>query len=200
MANSKHPIGIIGAGTMGAGIAQLAATHGWTVFLSDVDKGVIRKGIDGVQKRLDRLVDKGIMTVLERKEALSRIRAAKDENDLKECDLVIEAVVEDLGVKTMVLSRVARVLPKDAVIASNTSSLSITKIADALGEPFRGRVIGMHLFNPAPLMPLVEVAGTEYSSAEALKRATLIAEAWGKTVVRCNDTPGFIVNRSRSSP
>jgi 3-hydroxybutyryl-CoA dehydrogenase len=195
MANSKHPIGIIGAGTMGAGIAQLAATHGWTVFLSDVDKGVIRKGIDGVQKRLDRLVDKGIMTVLERKEALSRIRAAKDESDLKECDLVIEAVVEDLGVKTMVLSRVARVLPKDAVIASNTSALSITRIADALGEPFRGRVIGMHLFNPAPLMPLVEVAGTEYSSAEALKRATLIAEAWGKTVVRCNDTPGFIVNR-----
>jgi len=193
MATSRHPIGIIGAGTMGAGIAQLAATHGWTVMLSDVDEITIRKGLDGVQKRLDRLVDKSLMTVLERKDVLTRIKAAKSENDLQDCDLVIEAVVEDMGVKTMVLSRAARVLPKDAVIASNTSSLSIAKIGEAIGQP--QRTVGLHFFNPAPLMPLVEVVATARSSAEAVKRATLIAEAWGKTVVHCHDTPGFIVNR-----
>lgn len=178
---------------MGAGIAQIAATSGWPVMLMDVDEPTVRKAIDGIQKRLDRQVEKGLMTAGQRKEALARLKIGVKPETFKDCDLVIEAVVEDLALKTTVLGRVMRELPKDAVIATNTSSLSIGKIGEALGAA--QRVVGLHFFNPAPLMPLVEVVAGARTGAEAIKRVTLIAEAWGKTVVRCNDTPGFIVNR-----
>ena len=193
MSTAIHPIGIIGAGTMGAGIAQVAATSGWPVFVLDVDPQTVRGAIDAIHKRLDRQVEKGLLTGEQRDEILPRLKLAGTAGDLKECDLVIEAIVEDMAVKSMALGRVMRELPKDAVIASNTSSLSITKLGETLGQP--QRVVGLHFFNPAPLMPLVEVVAGARSSFEALKRVTLIAEAWGKTVVRCNDTPGFIVNR-----
>ncbi len=123
------------------------------------------------------------------------MKVARSADDLKNCDLVIEAIVEDLAIKTAMLSGVLKVLPKDAVIASNTSSLSISKLGESLGPGAAARVVGMHFFNPAPLMPLVEVIAGRHSSADSIKRVTLIAEAWGKTVARCNDTPGFIVNR-----
>lgn len=193
MSDSRHPIGIIGAGAMGAGIAQVAAVAGWTVRLMDVDEQTVRRGIEGVAKRIDRQVEKGLLTPQQRSEIMPRLQIAAGPDDLRSCDLVIEAIVEDLAVKTMALGRVLQHLPKDAVIASNTSSLSITKLGEMLGVP--QRVVGMHFFNPAPLMPLVEVIAGAKSSAEALRRVTLIAEAWGKTVARCNDTPGFIVNR-----
>ena len=193
MSTAIHPIGIIGAGTMGAGIAQVAATSGWPVFILDVDPQTVRGAIDAIHKRLDRQVQKGLVTGEQRDEILPRLKIAGSAVDLKECDLVIEAIVEDMAVKSMALGRVMHELPKDAVIASNTSSLSITKLGETLGQP--QRVVGLHFFNPAPLMPLVEVVAGARSSFEALKRVTLIAEAWGKTVVRCNDTPGFIVNR-----
>jgi 3-hydroxybutyryl-CoA dehydrogenase len=193
MSTAIHPIGIIGAGTMGAGIAQVAAVSGWPVFILDVDENTVRSAIDAIHKRLDRQVEKGLLTPEQRNEILPRLQIAKTAADLKKCDLVIEAIVEDLAVKSMALSRVMHELPKDAVIASNTSSLSISQLGETLGQP--QRVVGLHFFNPAPLMPLVEVVAGVRSSAEAIKRVTLIAEAWGKTVVRCNDTPGFIVNR-----
>lgn len=193
MSTSKHPIGIIGAGAMGAGIAQVAAVSGWTVELMDLDEAMVRKAIEGIQKRLDRQVEKGLITEDQRKEIIPRLKIATKAEDLRDCDLVIEAIVEDLAVKTMALSRVIKSLPKDAVIASNTSSLSISKLGEALGQP--NRVVGMHFFNPAPLMPLVEVVAGAKSDPSALRRVTLIAEAWGKTVARCSDTPGFIVNR-----
>jgi 3-hydroxybutyryl-CoA dehydrogenase len=193
MNTAIHPIGIIGAGTMGAGIAQVAAVSGWPVFILDVDENTVRSAIDAVHKRLDRQVAKGLITPEQRDEILPRLKIAKAASDLRECDLVIEAIVEDMAVKSMVLSRVMHELPKDAVLASNTSSLSITKLGETLGQP--QRVVGCHFFNPAPLMPLVEVVAGARSSAEAIKRVTLLAEAWGKTVVQCNDTPGFIVNR-----
>jgi len=195
MSAAIHPIGIIGAGTMGAGIAQVAATSGWPVFMLDVDEATVRKSLDGIQKRLDRQVEKGLLSREQRAEITPRLKVAKSAADLKDCDLVIEAIVEDLAVKTMVLSRVVTVLPKDAVIATNTSSLSITKLAEALGLGAAPRVVGMHFFNPAPLMPLVEVIAGVKSEPSALRRVTLIAEAWGKTVAKCSDTPGFIVNR-----
>lgn len=202
MSVAIHPIGIIGAGTMGAGIAQVAATSGWPVLMLDVDQPAVRHAIDSIRTRLDRQVQKGLLSAEQRDEIMPRLIAAKSAADLKDCDLVIEAIVEDLAVKTMVLSRIMKVLPKDAVIATNTSSLSITKLGEALGPGSPGsaggaggRVVGMHFFNPAPLMPLVEVIAGAKSEPSALRRVTLIAEAWGKTVVKCNDTPGFIVNR-----
>lgn len=190
-----HPVGVIGAGTMGAGIAQLAATRGWPVVILDVNDVVVRRAIEGIHKRLDKDVERKRLTAEQRDEILARITAATGAEDLRTSDVVIEAIVEDLAVKTMMLSRVTRELPPDAVIASNTSSLSITKIGESLGPEVARRVVGMHFFNPAHIMPLVEVVKGEKSSAESLKRVTLIAESWGKTVVRCNDTPGFIVNR-----
>src|SRR5688500_17420107 len=181
MPHSRHPIGIIGAGAMGAGIAQVAAVSGWTVQLMDLDEKTVRKAIDGISKRLDRQFEKGLLSAQQRAEILPRLNIAVDPERFKECDLVIEAIVQDLAAKTSTLARVLAHLPKDAVIASNTSSLSISKIGEAIGQP--QRVVGLHLFNPAPLMPLVEVIAGAKSSAEAIKRVTLIAEAWGKTVV-----------------
>lgn len=195
MTTAIHPIGIIGAGTMGAGIAQVAATCGWPVFLLDVEETVAASAISGIHKRLHRLVEKKLLTAEKRDEILPRLQVASSAGDLKDCDLVIEAIVENLAVKVATLSEIAQAIPPSAVIASNTSSLSITQICESLGRAFRGRVVGMHFFNPAPLMPLVEVVAGQHSSPDALKRATLIAEAWGKTVVHCRDTPGFIVNR-----
>lgn len=195
MPTAQHPIGIIGTGAMGAGIAQVAATAGWTVYLADVDEATVRKAIDGIVKRLSRLTEKGLITVQQRDEIVPRLRVAVTSADMTECDLVIEAVSEDLALKTLVLSRVMPHLPKDAVIASNTSSLSISKLGEALGPGAAQRVVGLHFFNPAPLMALAEVIAGAKSDPAAIKRVTLIAEAWGKTVVRCSDTPGFIVNR-----
>ncbi len=193
MSNSKHPIGILGAGAMGAGIAQVAATHGFTVLLLDVDPAVARTAIESIGKRLDRLVAKQLLTKQQRDEALAQITVASSPQDLRDCDLVIEAIVEDLAVKAKALGALVPHLPKDAVIASNTSSLSITKIGEAIGQP--ARTVGLHFFNPAPLMPLVEVIAGAQSDANSIRRATLIAESWGKTVVKAADVPGFIVNR-----
>jgi 3-hydroxybutyryl-CoA dehydrogenase len=193
MSAAIHPVGILGTGAMGAGIAQVAAVSGWPVLMMDVDEKNVRAAIDGIQKRLDRLVGKGLLTPEQHAEILPRLQIARKPEDLKDCDLIIEAIVEDLAVKTMALSRIMHAVPQNAVIASNTSSLSISKLGEALGQP--QRIVGMHFFNPAPLMPLVEVVAGSKSSADAVRRVTLIAEAWGKTVARCNDTPGFIVNR-----
>ena len=178
---------------MGAGIAQVAAASGWPVLLMDIEEAAIHSAIEGIRKRLDRLVEKGLLTTAQRDEIMPRLQVARRPEDFKDCDLIIEAIIEDLSVKTMALSRILHAVPANAVIATNTSSLSISKLGESLGQP--QRVVGMHFFNPAPLMQLVEVIAGNKSSPEAVKRVTLIAEAWGKTVARCNDTPGFIVNR-----
>jgi 3-hydroxybutyryl-CoA dehydrogenase len=163
------------------------------VLLLDVDEKVVRSAIEGVGKRLDRLVAKELLTKKERHDAFGLLKVAIKPEDLRECDLVIEAIVEDLDAKTKALKAIVPHLPKDAVIASNTSSLSITKIGEAIGQAHR--TVGLHFFNPAPLMPLVEVIAGAKSDANSIRRATLIAESWGKTVVRAADVPGFIVNR-----
>jgi 3-hydroxybutyryl-CoA dehydrogenase len=193
MAASKHPIGILGAGVMGAGIAQVAATHGFTALLLDVSDDAVKSAIESIGKRLERLVAKDIIKKKERDAALKLIKHAKKPEDLRDCDLVIEAIVEDLAAKTSALGAIVPHLAKDAVIASNTSSLSISKLGEAIGQP--QRTVGLHFFNPAPLMPLVEVIAGAKSDVNSVRRATLIAESWGKTVVRSNDVPGFIVNR-----
>jgi 3-hydroxybutyryl-CoA dehydrogenase len=186
-------VGIIGAGTMGAGIAQVASMHGWTVELMDLDQAVARQSIDGIGKRLDRLVEKGRLDGDQRAAVGERLCIATGLACLSGCDLVIEAVVEDLDVKVQVFDDVKAVLRPDAILASNTSSLSISKLGAASGEA--RRLLGMHFFNPVPLMPLVEIIAGRQSDRTTVDRAAEIATGWGKTVVRAGDTPGFIVNR-----
>jgi 3-hydroxybutyryl-CoA dehydrogenase len=186
-------VGILGAGTMGAGIAQVAASHGCAVDLVDVRPEVVRRALDDIAKRLDRLVDKGQMAPADRDQARQRLRPADGPEALASCDLVLEAVPEDLDVKTSLLRPIAERAGPDTVFASNTSSLSITRIGRAIGAG--PRTVGMHFFNPATLLPLVEViAGADTDPAVAARAADL-ARSWGKTVVRAKDTPGFIVNR-----
>lgn len=185
-------VGVIGAGTMGAGVAQVAAQGGWTVLLSDVSEDVVRKSIDGIRKNLDRLVEKNKLASDARDACSSRIHAAGGPGDFAGCELVVEAVVEDLAVKAHVLRPIAAASPR-AIIASNTSSLSITKIGRGIDAG--KRTVGMHFFNPVPLMPLVEVIAGDESDSTLVQRVYEIAVAWGKTAVRAKDTPGFIVNR-----
>lgn len=186
-------VGIIGAGTMGTGIAQTAATCGWNVRLADVSAEAAERGLERIRTQLQRLVDKQKLTAEQRAHVLKRIQIAAGPEAVAGCELVIEAVVEDLSVKAEVLRRAATGGHPDLLLASNTSSLSITALGQAAGHP--ARTVGMHFFNPVPLMPLVEVIAGRGSAPEAVDRAYQIALEWGKTPVRAKDTPGFIVNR-----
>jgi 3-hydroxybutyryl-CoA dehydrogenase len=189
---ATNPVGIIGAGTMGTGIAQAAATAGWPVRLFDVEQTLVDQALVNIANRYSRLVEKGRILSQEAEDNQNQIMTTTSFDDLTDCDLIIEAIVEDFDIKTKVLRTVGE-LSKDSVIATNTSSLSVTDLGESSGFP--ERVVGMHFFNPAPIMPLVEVVKTKNSDNGAVERATLIAEAWGKTVVQASDTPGFIVNR-----
>ncbi len=186
-------VAVLGAGTMGAGIAQTAANSGWNVLLSDVDEATATAGLGRIGRRLDRLVEKGWMTARQRDATRERLRVACDFEALADCDLVIEAVVEALAAKIDVPSRAAKVVSGRCILASNTSSLSIGKLGLGIGEP--ARTVGMHFFNPVPLMPLVEIIAGPDTSEDVAERAAAIAREWGKTPVRAKDTPGFIVNR-----
>jgi 3-hydroxybutyryl-CoA dehydrogenase len=189
---AQNPIGVIGAGTMGAGIAQAAASAGWPVKLFDVTQTLVDRAKQNLVKRFERLVEKDRITTDESISCQDRITTTTALNDLSDCDLIIEAIVEDFDIKTKVLKQVGEIAT-NAIIATNTSSLSVSELGSACG--FSERLVGMHFFNPAPIMPLVEVIRGDNSSVSAVQRATLLAEAWGKTVVRVSDTPGFIVNR-----
>lgn len=185
-------VGILGTGTMGAGIAQTAAAAGWDAVLSDVKAEIAAAAVEGVHKRFARLVEKGRMSEADATAASSRLSVATSHNDFANCELIVEAVVEDLDVKVNIFKQIADA-NKDAILASNTSSLSIKKLGAAINEP--ARFVGMHFFNPVPLMPLVECIAGDETSHDARDRVYDIAKAWGKTPVRCADTPGFIVNR-----
>ena len=186
-------VGVIGAGTMGSGIAQVAALAGCTVVLLDREESFVLKAVDGVRARFDRLSQKGRISVDESAAAAQRLSVATSHEDLADCDFVIEAVFEDLDVKHAALSRVEQVVADRAVFATNTSSLSVAEIAAGLKRP--ERLAGMHFFNPAPLMPLVEVVAAEHSAPEVVDAVFEAAIAWGKVAVRARDVPGFIVNR-----
>jgi 3-hydroxybutyryl-CoA dehydrogenase len=189
---SSGTVSIIGAGTMGAGIAQVAATAGWTVTLFDVDGDVVTQAIAGIGKRLDRLVEKGRLTADDRDAIATRLRVGAEPGDVAGSDLLLEAVVEDLDIKVKVLTNLIPHLTPDAIIATNTSSLSVTTLGEAIGESHR--VVGMHFFNPAPLMRLCEIIAGNATEAGVVDRVAAIADAWGKKVARAADVPGFIVN------
>ncbi|MCF3963449.1 3-hydroxyacyl-CoA dehydrogenase [Streptomyces fuscigenes] len=189
----SRPVAVVGTGTMGQGIAQVAVAAGHPVRLYDAAPGRAREAVDGVAARLGRLVEKGRLTAGERDAAVGRLTAVGDLSGLADCGLVVEAVLEDAPVKRDLFAALEKHVADDCLLATNTSSLSVTEIAGALRVP--GRFVGLHFFNPAPLMPLVEVVSGFATDPGAADLAHATALAWGKTPVRCSDTPGFVVNR-----
>ncbi|HYE03719.1 MAG TPA: 3-hydroxyacyl-CoA dehydrogenase NAD-binding domain-containing protein [Phycisphaerales bacterium] len=196
-------VGVIGAGQMGSGIAQVAAVAGLGVALYDAAPGAVAKAREGHAKRLAREVEKQRLAKADSEAALARIRPAESLDALAACDIVIEAIVEDAGVKRELFARLARLFPAEragpagpVILASNTSSISITEIAGAVGPAGAPeRVIGMHFFNPVPVMKLVEVIRGLATSEATTARVVALARAMGKTPVPANDRPGFVSNR-----
>lgn len=186
-------VAVVGTGTMGQGIAQVALLAGHRVLLYDAVPGLTAKAAAGVGARLARLAEKGRLDAAEHRAALDRLVPADGIADLAPAALVVEAVVEDLAVKRRLFAELEDTVGDGCLLATNTSSLSVTAVAGALRLP--GRLVGLHFFNPAPLLPLVEVVAGAASDRAAVDTAYDTAAAWGKTPVRCADTPGFIVNR-----
>jgi len=186
-------VGVIGAGTMGSGIALVAAQAGQTCVLYDTDTAALDRAMTGSGTTLARLAEKGKMTAEEALAISARIKPSNALADLASCGLVIEAIVEDLGIKKKLFTELEVLVASNAVLATNTSSLSVTAIAAACKKP--ERVIGLHFFNPAPLLPLVEVVPGLQTEAQLASKVSALMQAWGKTPVICKDTPGFIVNR-----
>jgi 3-hydroxybutyryl-CoA dehydrogenase len=190
---SIRKVGVVGLGTMGAGIAQVSVQSGFETVGREVSAELGERGRATIERYLGRGVEKGRMSEAERDAALARLTLTTELDDLADCDLVIEAVLEELELKREVFSVLDRVTAPDALLATNTSALSVSEIAAATEHP--ERVVGMHFFNPAPVLPLVEVVRARASSAAAVDAAYDWAERAGKQPVRCSDTPGFIVNR-----
>jgi 3-hydroxybutyryl-CoA dehydrogenase len=188
-------IAVLGAGLMGAGIAQVAATSGYEVTLVDISDELVEKGVSGMEKSLGRLVEKGAISAAQKEGALARLRAATALEEVAGADIVIEAIVENLQVKRDTYARLDALCKPETIFASNTSSLSITEMMTATGPERRRRFLGMHFFNPVPLMKLVEVIRTILTDDDAYAEAVALAESMGKTVVRAGDKTGFIVNR-----
>ena len=186
-------VSVIGAGTMGVGIAQIAATNGYEVCLFDAFDGAIENAQQQITNILNRLVEKEKITESKKIEILARINFSKDLKDIKGSGLVIEAIIEDLKIKQKLFSDIEKLVDEKCIIASNTSSLSIASIGSACKKA--ERVIGIHFFNPAPLMPLVEIIPAVQTAEETLKLAKAMIDSWGKVTVVVKDTPGFIVNR-----
>ena len=186
-------MGVVGLGTMGAGIAQVSVQSGFETIGREVEPELGERGRATIERYLARGVEKGRLSGDERDAALGRLTLTTDLADLADCDLVIEAALEELELKREIFAELDRVTRPDAILATNTSALSVSEIAEATEQP--QRVVGMHFFNPAPVLPLVEIVRGRESSPEAVDAAYAWAERAGKQPVRCNDTPGFIVNR-----
>jgi 3-hydroxybutyryl-CoA dehydrogenase len=186
-------VSVIGAGTMGNGIAQVFAQSGHDVTLRDLSEEILRRARGTIEKSLARLVEKGKLTASDRDAALARLSATTDLGAVGEAELVVEAAVEDTAVKTALFRELDALARPEAILASNTSSISITKLAAATSRP--GQVIGMHFMNPVPLMQLVEVIRGQATSDETTRAVMDLARALGKTPVEVNDYPGFVSNR-----
>jgi 3-hydroxybutyryl-CoA dehydrogenase len=186
-------VGVVGLGAMGAGIAQLAVEAGFDVVGREVNDELGARSRDRIAHFLHRKVEKGQRSQADVDDALGRLAITTDIAALAGCDLVVEAIVEELDPKRQLFAELDRIIAPDAVLATNTSALSVTEIAAATSTP--ERVVGMHFFNPAPLMPLVEIVRAQLTSDDALETAFAVGERLGKTPVRCHDTPGFVVNR-----
>ena len=186
-------IGVVGAGTMGNGIAQVAARAGYSVVLQDVRDEFIERGLAAIDKSLERDVQKERLKADEKQQIVGRIRTTTDFSLFSDASFVVEAVTENLAIKTEVFKALDRITPPDAILASNTSSISITKLAAATSRP--EKVIGMHFMNPVPVMKLVEVIRGMATSDETYERVRALSEKLDKIALDCQDSPGFVSNR-----
>ena len=188
-----HRIGVVGAGTMGHGIAQVAAASGYEVVLRDIDQGLVDDGLAGIEDSLSRFVENDELSGAAAEAAMDRITGTTDLADLASCHFVVEAIVEKMDVKQSVFADLDETIPEDVALATNTSTLSVTSIASATDRA--DRVVGLHFMNPVPLMEGVEVVVGERTSAETAELAHAVAEDVGKTTWESDDKPGFVSNR-----
>ena len=186
-------VGVAGAGQMGGGIAQVCAQAGLPVVLRDIDDAALARGISAIGASLDRLLAKGRLDAPARDAALARIVTTTRVEPLADCDIVIEAATENEALKARIFSELAAAVPQRTILASNTSSISLTRLAARVPEP--GRVIGMHFMNPVPIMPLVEVIRARQTAQATFDAVEALARALGKTPVEVNNSPGFVSNR-----
>lgn len=185
-------VGVLGCGLMGSGIAQVAAASGYLTIVREIEPGALAKGRASIEKSAAKLVEKGKLSAADRDDSLARLTFTTDLLALADCDLVIEAVTEELGVKNRLWTELDRCCPAHAIFASNTSSLTIGAMAAVTGRA--DRFVGLHFFNPVPLMPLVEVVRALTTSRDTLERSLGFARSLGKEAVVAKDTPGFLVN------
>ena len=186
-------IGVVGAGQMGSGIAQISATSNFHVIMSDISEALVERGISRISTSLDRIVQKDKITPSQKKDAMARIEGTVDMGTMRGADFIIEAATENEGLKLGIFGELDGICRKGIILSSNTSSVSITKIASATTRP--GKVIGMHFMNPVPAMKLVEIIKGLATSDETFRTTKALAEKLGKTYVEANDFPGFISNR-----
>jgi len=185
-------VGIIGCGTMGIGIAQLVLQKGYNVIIKEINQELLNKGLNGINKGLEKLCEKGKLKAEEKEHLLKQLKGTTNYSDLKECDVIIEAVFEDLKVKTEVFASLDEVCKKDAIFASNTSSLPISKLAACTSR--KDKCIGLHFFNPVAVMPLVEVIKTIVTDNKVIQTVTDFVKSLGKIPILAKDNAGFIVN------
>jgi len=186
-------IGVLGAGTMGSGIAQVAAEAGFEVIMRDIEDNFVHRGMSAINKNLGRAVDKGKKSKEEAEGIVGRIRGTTNLEDLEDADLVIEAVIENMELKKEIYKDLDRICKSETILASNTSGLSITEMASATSRP--EKVVGMHFFNPAPLMKLVEVINGAVTASETFQLIMDLARKMGKEPIAVNESPLFVVNR-----
>ena len=186
-------VGVLGCGLMGSGIAQVSAQAGYETVVREVDQAVCDRGFAGIDKSLAKFVEKGKMTAQQQSEIRGRLKGTTRLQDLADCDIVVEAIIENIETKREAYGELDRICKKDAIFASNTSSLTITELSMATARP--KQFVGLHFFNPVPLMKLVEVVRTILTSDEAFRTAFEFARSLGKEPVACRDNSGFIVNR-----
>ncbi|TET67053.1 MAG: 3-hydroxybutyryl-CoA dehydrogenase [Candidatus Zixiibacteriota bacterium] len=186
-------VGVCGCGLMGSGIVEVSAKAGYEVVVREIDEALLKKGLGRIDKSLSRAVAKGKATEADKKKVQSKIRGTVELGDLSDCDLLIEGITENLEEKIKLYRELDKLVKKEALFASNTSSLSITEMAASTERP--DKFVGLHFFNPVPVMRLVEVVRAEVTSEETYEAAKKFAESVGKTVVSCKDSPGFVVNR-----
>jgi 3-hydroxybutyryl-CoA dehydrogenase len=186
-------VGVVGCGLMGAGIAQVCAQSGYQVVVSEIKDDLLNKGLASISDRLAKNVEKGKLSAEEKDSALSRIKGTTNTQDFSDCDLVIEAVIENVELKRKVFAELDKICTQNTILATNTSVLSIIEIAEATNRP--DKVLGLHFFNPVPVMELVEAIKTIATSEDTLGIATKFVKSLGKTVIIAKDTPGFVVNR-----
>jgi len=189
----SETIGVVGSGTMGNGIAQTAATKNFDVIVCDIKDEFLQKAIGNIEKSLDRFVKKETITEDDKKSALGRIKTTANLEELKNCGLIVEAATENFEVKKQIFQTLDAACPAETILASNTSSISITKIAGVTNRA--DKVIGMHFFNPVPLMKLVEIIRGIATSDETYSKVKDLTETLGKVPHECNDFPGFVSNR-----